>query len=171
MWRNRPLALLGAGVALGLAGCGSAGRSSTAGPPGTATSPSASVTSSATAGGIMITPHRGSPRSFFAVTFVAPASSEPVGRSRTGYTVSLTGASGAGCVGVRSLSVPAATQGLAVTVQLDPRALGGSWCPGMHTARVIEIETPVCDPGTMCPEYVRVIGTVGEASFTVTGVG
>ncbi len=65
------------------------------------------------------------------------------------------------------MAVGAATKGLPVSVALDPARLGGAWCAGVHTARVIEIETPVCNPGTMCPQYVRVIGTVGVARFTV----
>ena len=105
----------------------------------------------------------------FTVRFVAPASAAPVGKIRLGYTVSVTGGHGAGCLGTSSAQAGAATKGLATSVALDPARLGSPWCPGTHVVRVIETGAPVCAPGTMCAQYVRVIGTLGVARFTVTG--
>ncbi len=154
--RGRLAVVLWAG-AVGLAGCGSAASSSShSGSGGTGTSARA----------LTVTPDRGGPTTRFSLRFTAPASSGPSGGSRVSFTLSLTGGSGS-CVGPRSVAVPAATKGQAITIALTPASLGGSWCPGTHTARVVEVQGPVCKPGTMCPQYLREVGTVGETTFTV----
>jgi hypothetical protein len=33
---------------------------------------------------------------------------------------------------------------------------------------VVEVQGPVCNAGTMCPQYLRVVGTVGETTFRVS---
>lgn len=154
------LAVAATGCAAALAGCGSTNSRST----------TATTSSSPVASRLSVSPVRGGPATRFALRFVAPASSGPAGSSRVGFTLSLSGGSGGGgCIGARSVAVPAATRGLPVTVALDPSSLGGAWCPGAHTARVIEVQGPICNPGTLCPQYLRVVGTVGEATFTTGG--
>jgi len=108
-------------------------------------------------GSLAVSPQRGGPHTTFTLAFTALASAEPVGGSRIGYTVAVTDGVTGSCVGTRSMAVSAATKGLPVSVGLDPAKLGGAWCAGVHAARMIEIETPVCNPGTMCPQFVRVI--------------
>ena len=60
-----------------------------------------------------------------------------------------------------------ATAGREVSVTLDPARLGGLWCQGDYTARVLELQTPVCTPGEMCPQFIRVVGVVASGSFRV----
>ncbi len=134
-----------------------------------------SVTSSSTsptraAGAVTIAPVRGRPTTRFTVRFQAPDATAAVGRQQTLYSIAVTGAAGppGGCVGARTMPAGAATKGAPVTVTLDPAKLGGAWCPGAHSARVVETAVPVCHPGLMCPQYVRVIRTVGTATFTVS---
>ncbi|MGB9185630.1 MAG: hypothetical protein WCB67_16365 [Solirubrobacteraceae bacterium] len=164
--------------AVGLAaGCGSATSSSShsaSGGTGTSTSAttSASTTTSASstgpsAGALTVTPARGGPTTQFSLRFIAPASSGSSAGSRVSFTLSLTGGSG-NCIGPRTVAVPAATKGQPVTIAVAPASLGGTWCPGTHKARVVEVQGPVCNPGTMCPQYLRVVGTVGETTFSVS---
>jgi hypothetical protein len=163
--------VVSAGVVGLVAGCGSATSSSShSGSGGTGTSASNTTSASSTgpsAGALTVTPARGGPTTQFSLRFIAPASSGPSGGSRISFTLSLTGGSG-NCIGPRTVAVPAATKGQAVTTALAPASLGGSWCPGTHKARVVEVQGPVCNPGTMCPQYLRVVGTVGETTFRVS---
>ena len=168
MWRAARTALVVVAAGLGLAACGTVHTLSTGASGSTVSTGSAKGSSaSAGSGGLAVSPQRGGPHTTFTLAFTAPASAAPVGGSRIGYTVAVTGGATGSCVGTRSMAVSAATKGLPVSVGLDPAKLGGAWCAGMHAARVIEIETPVCNPGTMCPQFVRVIGTVGVARFAV----
>ncbi len=149
--RRRIVVVVCAG-ALGLAGCGSDTSSST--------------TSS---GALTVTPTQGGPATRFSLRFIAPASSGPSGGSRISFTLGLSGGKATGgCLGPRTVALPAASKGLPVTIGLNPASLGGSWCPGTHTARVLEVQGPVCNPGTICPQYLRVVGTVGQTTFTVS---
>jgi hypothetical protein len=169
MWRAARTVVALVAVGLALTACGTA-QTHTAGSPGATSGGSAGPTGTTTTGGsagLAVSPERGGPHTTFTIAFTAPASTEPGGGARIGYTAAVTGGAGGTCVGTRSLAIGAATKGLPVTLALDPARFGGAWCAGVHTVRVIEIEAPVCNPGTMCPQYVRVIGTVGVARFTV----
>ena len=50
---------------------------------------------------------------------------------------------------------------------LDPAKVGGRWCRGEFTARVTEVQTPVCSANALCPQYVRVVATVARGTFRV----
>ena len=153
MWRAARTVVALVAVGLVLAACGTVRTRTSRG--------------SGASAGLAVSPAHGGPHTTVTIAFTAPASTGSGGGARTGYTASVIGGSASGdCAGPRSVAIGAATKGLPVSVALDPARLG-AWCPGVHTARVIEIETPVCNPGTMCPQYVRVIGTVGVARFTV----
>lgn len=151
-------AVLVALVSLLPAACG---RSSTS-------SSSTGASGGGAAHGLSVTPASGAPTTTFHLRFIAPASSAVSGRSRISYSLGVTGAARTGCIGATSAQVRAASEGDPVTIALDPATLGGSWCVGSHVARVLELQRPVCAPGTMCPQYVRVIGTVGTVTFRVT---
>ncbi|HET9102273.1 MAG TPA: hypothetical protein VFN55_02880 [Solirubrobacteraceae bacterium] len=155
-------------VALGLAACGTRGTSSTGAAGGSATT---GTTSAAPRAGAPVTaaPHTGGPATVFTVRFLAPASTAAVGQTRTAYTVSVTGGGGTGCLGPGSVRAGAATKGQTTSVEVDPARLGSRWCPGTHVVRVVQTAGPVCKAGAMCPQYVRVVGTVGTARFAVTG--
>ena len=161
-----------AGGAMAMAGCGSATSSSAGAGASTSAGKTGATTSSGSTGGVSaltVAPKQGGPTTRFALRFLPPVTSGPRGSTRLGFSLSVTGGTGGGgCIGARTVPVPAATKGVAVTIPLSPAALGGSWCRGVHTARVIEVQGPVCNPGTMCPQYLRVVGTVGETTFTVS---
>lgn len=125
-------------------------------------------------GAVTVTPATGGPRTTFIVHFVAPASVGPVGGSGVDYSAAVTGAVGSAtghCLGATSVQARAATKGLPTMIALDPAHDGGSWCPGLHRVRVIELQSPRCASGTMCPQFVRVIATIGTASFRTTNPG
>jgi hypothetical protein len=84
-----------------------------------------------------------------------------------GYTLGVLGPSQPGCLAARSAAAPAASAGREVSLTLAPAKLGGLWCQGDYTAKVTEVQTPVCTPDQMCPQFIRVVGTVARGSFRV----
>ena len=117
--------------------------------------------------GLTVSPVIGDAATTFAFDFRAPDASGSNGGTRLGYTLGIVGPSGSGCVGSRSAQVPDVSKGAEVSVTVGPTELGDPWCPGTYNARVSEFATPVCAPGTMCPQFIRVVGTVGRTSFRV----
>lgn len=156
-------ALLGAiaTIAMAAGGCGQSGT--------TTRSATDSQPSAPARHGVSVTPTDGRPLTTFALRFIAPASSGRAGNSRIAFDLGLGAPPRSGCIGSRSVQVPPATKGEPVRVELDPARLGGGWCQGVYRARVIEVQRPVCEPGAMCPQYVRVVAVVGEATFRVHG--
>jgi len=146
--------------AISLASCGT-----DSGKPGLSASSSSGGGSAKP--GLSVTPTAGSPTTTFSLSFTAPASSGVTAHSRLGYTLGLTGPTKAGCIDARSVQVPAVTKGEPVPITLDPAQLGGTWCSGTYTARVVELVTPVCTTGMLCPQFVRLVGTVGTATFRI----
>lgn len=140
-----------------LAGCGS-----TAGSAATSTR-----SSSTSASGLTVTPSSGDPTTVFSARFIAPATSATGRRARIGYTLGLAGSGAGSCIAVRSVPITIAVKGRPVLVTLDPARLGGRWCTGAHTARVLELQRPQCAAGIMCPQFVRVIAVIGTATFEV----
>jgi hypothetical protein len=118
--------------------------------------------------GLSVTPASPRPTSSLRFRFTAPDSSGRHGQTQTGYTLIITGPQRRGCVGVRSDQLPAVSRGELVTVNVNP-ARDGHWCTGSFMARVQELARPVCAAGTMCPQFVRLIATVGEVRFSITG--
>lgn len=144
--------------AVSLAGCGNQASSSDA---------TTRSTTGVASHRLDVTPPTGGPTTTFSMRFTAPASSGFTGRSRLGYTLGLTAPAGSRCIGARSVQVPAAIKGEPVPITLDPSRLGGKWCPGTYTARVVELVAPACAARTMCPQFLRVVGTVATAAFRV----
>lgn len=163
MERNAPAAVVLLGIiavgAMSLASCGNSALLSS------------SATTRSTTGSadhrLDVTPLSGGPNTTFSMRFTAPASSGVTGRSRLGYTLGLAAPAGTACIGARSVQVPAAIKDEPVSVTLDPSRLGGRWCPGTYGARVVELVTPACSVRTMCPQFVRVVGTVATGTFRV----
>jgi hypothetical protein len=158
------LTAIAVAVAVPLASCGSAVSSLQSGT-------SAGAGTGAAQHGLTVDPRTGNPLTTFTLRFIAPAATRRIGHSRFGYVLSLTSVGGPGCLAARSIAVAAARRGELIPVTLDPRRLGGIWCLGSYTARVVEVETPVCAPGNMCPQFVRVVGTVGSTTFRVVRAG
>lgn len=142
-------------VAVALAACGSTSLRSIA------------RSARGAAHGVAVTPGSGHPTTTFHLSFIAPASSGTSGGSRISYSVGVSGPTSTGCIGATSAEVSPVTKGDPVAVALDPATLGGSWCVGVYAVRVLELQRPVCAPGAMCPQYVRVVETVGTAAFRV----
>jgi hypothetical protein len=151
-----PVLAAAAATAL-VSACGTAGSSSTA----TRTRPAAPTAA------LTVSPPTGAPTTAFEVRFTAPAQAGVSSGSRRSFELGVRGPQKAGCVGATSVSVPTAAAGAPVALVLDPAKLGGRWCAGTYQARVDEVQRPVCSPGMMCPQFVRVIGTVGRTSFRV----
>jgi hypothetical protein len=110
-----------------------------------------------------------SPASAVTLRFRAAAGSGRQGTLLVDYTLNVAGPVRSGCIGAHSEALPVARKGAEVSVKLAPATLGGSWCAGAFTARVVETERPYCSPGTMCPQFIRLLGTVAQTSFRVAG--
>jgi hypothetical protein len=141
---------------LAVAACGSGSTSTTH--SGSAVS---STTSSATQS-LSISPPRPTPTSRVTFTFPAPATAGHHGPSLLSFILTLAGPRHAGCLGPRTAPIPHVVKGTTASVQL-----GGTWCAGTYVARIQEFARPFCKPGQMCPQYVRLIGTVAMARFRV----
>ena len=103
-----------------------------------------------------------SPTSRVTFTFPAPATAGHHGPSLLSFILTLAGPRHAGCLGPRTAPIPHVVKGTTASVQL-----GGTWCTGPYVARVQEFARPFCKPGQMCPQYVRLVGTVAMARFRV----
>jgi hypothetical protein len=157
MWRKAPAVAVAATLAA-VAGsaCGSSEQST--GSPG-----------HTRAADLRIVPASGTEHTSFTFTFTAPRAAGRQGDTRLGYTVAVSGPLRRGCLPARSATVSSASRGSDVSVTLNPAKLGAPWCRGTYAVRVTEIQTPYCSPGTMCPQYVRVVGTVAHGTFRVNG--
>jgi hypothetical protein len=140
-----------------LAACG--GGSASATHSGSAT---ASSTTSTATQGLSVNPSAPTPTSRVTFTFRAPATAGHHGPSLLSFILTLAGPRHAGCVGPRTAPIPHVVKGTTASAQL-----GGPWCVGAYVARVQEFARPFCKPGQMCPQYVRLIGTVAMARFRV----
>jgi hypothetical protein len=116
---------------------------------------------------LTVTPGTGAPTTVFELRFTAPASTGTSDGSRRGFQLGVSGPQRPGCVAASSEALPSATRGASVEVGLDPAKLGGRWCPGTYSVRVDEVQAPVCSPGMMCPQLVRVVAVVGRVQFRV----
>jgi hypothetical protein len=146
-----------AGLAVLLGACGTTTTSTSA----TRTHPAAQSPA------LTVTPATGAPTTVFEVRFTAPASTGTTGGSRRGFQLGVSGPHRTGCVGAGSMALPSAARGAILSVGLDPAKLGGRWCPGTYLARVDELQGPVCSPGMVCPQFVRVVAIVGRVQFRV----
>jgi hypothetical protein len=115
-----------------------------------------------------VIPAAGTQTSTFVVSFLSPRRTGVIGSRR--FLDKLTAVStttGKNCLSQVDSPVPVARKGQRVRVRLDPSALGGRWCTGRYTGKIIELQTLVCPPGTMCPSYVRLLGTVARFTLVV----
>ena len=118
---------------------------------------------------LVVSSTRPSPASAVELSFREPVAGGREGTVLVDYTLSVAGPVRSGCVGLHSEQLPVARKGAVVSVKLVPAKLGGSWCAGTFTARVVETERPFCRPGTMCPQFIRLVGTIAKISFRVAG--
>lgn len=115
-----------------------------------------------------VTPAAGTPATTFVVSFTSPGRTGVVGSKRLlDQLTAVSVTSKPGCLPQVESPVPVARRGQRVNVRLDPFALGGRWCTGRYTGKIIELQTLVCPAGTMCPTYVRPLGTVARFTLAV----
>lgn len=116
---------------------------------------------------IQVGPSSGSPSTVFVLTFPAPARTARSGSTRRHDLVTASAPRGAvGCV----VSIDVRAQiisGSRLRVSLDPRKLGGSWCPGVYHGRIEELQTVVCPHGKLCPTHALTRGILGRFTLHV----
>jgi hypothetical protein len=117
---------------------------------------------------IHVSPSSGSPSTVFVLLFRAP---ERTGRNGSSQRHDLITASvprsASGCVTSIDVRAPDVAADARVRISLDPRKLGGSWCPGVYHGRIEELQTAVCLHGKLCPTYVVTRGAIGRFTFRV----
>jgi hypothetical protein len=168
-------------LAAALAGCAQSSNTTSSGaagtaPPSSSTPTSATTTTSTTtsaaatgSGALTASPASGSPHSIIHFNFVAPATTGTQGHDEVSAALSVTGPQKAGCVGIHHQALSSLPTGQQATVSVGPDQLGGDWCPGTYTARVVVVARPKCGPGMMCPQFIRVVATLGPATFRISG--
>lgn len=162
MWLKAPSGVLAAALAaLAASSCGSSNTTSSA-------SSTLARAGSPTTGELTVAPTSGHRNTSFTFRFTAPQTAGRHGTTQTVYTLAVSARFRSGCLADRTTGVGNAAKGSEVTITLDPAKSGELWCVGRYTARVTEVQMPYCAPGTMCPQYIRVVGTVGRTSFRVT---
>src|SRR5579863_810592 len=126
---------------------------------------------------LRVGPRAGQTSTSFVVHFNAPVATGRRGTMTYRYELDVQGpAASSGCVTTAELSPRAQFAGEAMAVKLNPAHLGGSWCSGTYTGKVIETAAPACGPpvagsakrlAIMCPMFIEVVRTVGTFSFSV----
>jgi hypothetical protein len=187
-----PVAAAFAALAIALTGCAQSSNTASSGaagataptssatttstPPTASTPTTATTTTSATTPGIgtasgplTATPASGSPHSVIQFAFVAPDTGTVQGHDEVSATLSVMGPQKAGCVGIHEQPLPSLAAGRQATVSVGPAQLGGDWCPGTYAARVEVLARPKCGPGMMCPQFIRVVASLGPARFRISG--
>jgi hypothetical protein len=175
--RVRP-GLVAATIALAvvLGGCAQSSNTTSTGAAGgaapTSSTPTSATTPVATSGGpgtLTASPAAGSPDSVIRFAFTAPAGAATQGREEVSASLSVMGPQKAGCVGIHEQPLPSLPAGRQTSVSLGPAQLGAKWCPGTYHARVEIVARPKCGQGMMCPQFIRVVATLGPAIFRISG--
>jgi hypothetical protein len=157
--RRASAVVLIAAVALALGGCGSShSHAGSGGPANTVPSSTAQL---------RVSPARPTTTDPITFAFTAPQASGVHGKSQISYSVSITGPSGNGCAGAKEATVPQVGKGGTASVTVGPSDLGSPWCAGSYSARAFELQSAACKGTAPCPQYIRVVGIVARATFTV----
>jgi hypothetical protein len=175
-----------AGAAPALAGCAqssntaSTAKSAPGGAPPTATTPTTPSTPTTSTGsgttpapgsakGLSVSPAVGSPHSVIHFSITPSYRLGAHGNQDISAALSVTGPQEPGCVGVHQEPLSAPPTGQETMVSVGPAQIGGSWCPGTYSARVVVLERPKCGAGQMCPQFIRVLAAIGPVSFRISG--
>jgi hypothetical protein len=111
------------------------------------------------------------PDTTFVVSFVAPARTGDFGRIRLRNVLTARAPSSpTGCLAHVRATLPASLRGARVSVRLDPKRLGGSWCTGTYPGKVFTLQSVLCRRGQVCPDHPLVRTTVGQFSLHVRSV-
>jgi hypothetical protein len=157
--RGAPAVALAA-AALLVAGCGSSHSHADSGQPAN-TVPANTAT-------IDVSPAHPVTTDPVTFAFTAPQATGVQGKDRLSYSVSITGPSGSGCEGAHEAAISQAGKGGTASVTVGPSQLGNPWCAGAYTARALELESAACTGSAPCPQFIRVVGIVARASYTVS---
>ena len=162
-----------------LAGCGGSGSGSHSGGAGgggsgsgpgtspTSVSTSATTPSSSHAGSLGVSPAAPTTSSEITFSFTAPVATGVHGRHEISYSLSVVGPDRAGCVNAHEAGSPDVARDAQGQITLGPAQLREPWCTGYYIARLLELASAHCTGSAPCPQYVRVVGLVGRARFTV----
>jgi hypothetical protein len=139
--------------------------------PRTATTPTTATTTTtapASVPGLTVSPAVAAPHSV--IHFAVTPTYRTAGQSGDiSNALTVTGPQKPGCVGVHNQGLSALPAGRETTVSVGPAQIGGNWCPGTYSARVVVLERPKCGPGEMCPQFIRVLAAIGPVSFRISG--
>jgi hypothetical protein len=115
---------------------------------------------------VTVIPTTGYPATTFRVGFTAPDRTGNVHGMYRYYVVSASGpAGGRSCLSQTWRDAGAARAPVRVRVKLEPGAQG--WCVGSFQGSVTEQARPVCPYREVCPQYIVLLRTIGNFSFTV----
>ena len=118
---------------------------------------------------LRVSPVTGAEGTSFTFRFVAPALRAAGSGTAGSLSLTVAGPAGTGCVSAHSFALSPAPSGAAVRAVVGPSRLGGPWCLGEWTGRVVELVRAVCPPGEMCPQFIRVLPVAGPVRFRVVG--
>ena len=111
-------------------------------------------------------PSTGYPGTYFHVSFRAPDRTGTAGGQVRYYVVSGSGPStGGSCASQFSQDAGSSRAHARVRVTLKPGPAG--WCLGTFNGTVTEQARPVCPYREVCPNYIILLKTIGNFSFTV----
>jgi hypothetical protein len=100
---------------------------------------------------VSLTPSTGSPATRFTVHFRSPDRTGRVGSLRRTDVLSAGGPKRRpGCVSHVSLKLAPLRKGQRTSVPLNPKRLGGAWCPGRFAGQITESVTRVCPVSGPC---------------------
>jgi hypothetical protein len=119
---------------------------------------------------VRVSPAQGGPEETFVLSFLAPTTTGTIGSTRVRDVLSASNDPGsASCL--RSVSVPIAKHRgrQRMRLRLNPRNLGGRWCPGVYHGQIAEFQQPICQRGKACPAYVIRRGAIARFALHVRG--
>ena len=104
----------------------------------------------------------------FVLSFVTPTTTGTTGSRRVRDVLSASNHPGsASCLGSVEVPIPDRIRGLRMRVHLNPRKLGGRWCPGVYHGEIGELAQPVCPQEKVCAAYVILRGTIARIELHV----
>jgi len=116
---------------------------------------------------VSVSPHAGSSRTHFAISFRAADTTGKVGSTFRYYRITASIQGRSGCQSSVTTQAPAAKVGSQVRVVLSP---GGSraWCAGTFQGTLWAGFSVICGPVQACPDIVVAPRMVGRFTFRVT---
>lgn len=120
---------------------------------------------------VRVTPGSGGNHTQFRLSLRIPAQTGVQARFSRTDTVSVTGPRPGRCVSHGSLVLPAAKARALVRVTLNPSLMGGSWCTGTFTGKIVQTERVSCAPvhvAIPCPQLGVAPQVIARFTFRVT---